>query len=107
MSDFATRLGIAMQHRGCSGRKLCEMIGAHRSTVSQYLRGICVPKQDKLISIAQALNVNPDWLAGADVSMLSSPFYDSVISIIKNLSEEELSKVLQMLKLMYGDSLGK
>lgn len=105
MSEFAKRLRIAMQYRECSGRKLCEMIGAHRSTVSQYLNSICEPKQEKLLAIAQALNISPEWLAGEDVSMLSSPKYEKVVSIIKNLNENELERVLQMLKVMFGDSI--
>jgi hypothetical protein len=52
------------------------------------------------------LKVNPDWLAGEDVSMLSSPFYDNIISIIKNLDETDLQKVIQMLKVMFGDKSG-
>jgi transcriptional regulator with XRE-family HTH domain len=102
MSEFAKRLKIAMQYRGCSGRKLCEMIGAHRSTVSQYLNSICEPKQDRLIAIAKSLNVSPEWLAGQEVSMLNSPKYERIVSILKNLTEEELDRVLQMLRVMLG-----
>jgi transcriptional regulator with XRE-family HTH domain len=106
MSLFATRLKIAMQYRNCSGRKLCDMIGAHKSTISNYLHSVCEPKQDKLIAIANALKVNPEWLAGEDVSMLSSPFYDNIIAIIKNLDENDLQKALQVLKVMFGDKSG-
>ena len=103
MSDFVTRLRIAMQLRNCSGRKLCEMIGVHKSTISNYLNGVCEPKQDKLVSIARALNVNHEWLAGENVPMVSNPVYDHIVSIIKNLNEENLKKVLQMLMVMFGD----
>lgn len=104
MSLFVTRLKLAMQTRGCSGRKLCDMVGAHKSTISNYLHGLCEPKQERLIAIAKALRVNPEWLAGEDVPMLSSPFYDSIIGIIKNLEEPDLKRVLQVLKAMFGET---
>lgn len=103
MSLFSDRLRQAMQLRGFSGRKLCDMIGAHKSTISNYLHGVCEPKQDKLIQIAKALQVNVEWLAGEGVSMTSSPSYDKIISIIKNLEESELNKVYDILKAIYGD----
>lgn len=106
MSLFVNRLKLAMQMRNCSGRKLCDMIGVHKSTISNYLHGICEPKQDKLVAIAKALRVNHEWLAGEDVPMLSSPFYDSIIGIIKNLEEHDLQRVLQVLKAMFGDVNG-
>ena len=106
MSDFVTRLRIAMQLRNCSGRNLCEMINVHKSTISNYLNGVCEPKQDKLVLIAKALCVNHEWLAGENVPMVANPVYDDIISIIKNLNEENLKKVLQMLKVMFGDVNG-
>lgn len=103
MSLFVTRLKTAMQLRNCSGRKLCDMIGVHKSTISNYLNGICEPKQDRLVSIAKALRVNHEWLAGEDVPMLNSPYYDSIIGIIKNLEEPDLKRILQVLKAMFGE----
>jgi transcriptional regulator with XRE-family HTH domain len=81
------------------------MIGVHKSTISNYLNGVCEPKQDKLNAIAKALNVNVDWLAGEGVHMVANPTYDKIVSIIKDLEEHELKKVLQILVLMYGDGI--
>jgi transcriptional regulator with XRE-family HTH domain len=103
MSTFATRLKIAMQERNCSGRKLCEMINVHKSTISNYLNEVCEPKQDRLVVIAKALRVNPEWLAGEEVPMENNPTYEGIINIIKNLNESRLKKVYEMLVLMFGD----
>ena len=103
MGTFATRLALAMQKRECSGRKLCEMINVHKSTISNYLNEVCEPKQDRLITIAKALRVNPEWLAGEEVPMENNPTYESIVGIIKNLDEAKLKKVLNMLVLMFGD----
>lgn len=103
MSLFVTRLKIAMQMRNCSGRKLCEMIGVHKSTISNYLNGVCEPKQERLVSIAKALRVNHEWLAGEEFPMLNSVYYESIIGIIKNLEEPDLKRVLHMLKAMFGE----
>lgn len=104
MSTFATRLKIAMQARNFSGRKLCEAINVHKSTISNYLNEICEPKQDRLITIAKALKVNPEWLAGEEVPMENNKIYEDIVDIIKNLNEAKLKKVYDMLKLMFGDT---
>jgi transcriptional regulator with XRE-family HTH domain len=106
MSTFVDRLRTAMQLRNCSGRKLCDMIGAHKSTISNYLNGVCEPKQDKLNAIAKALRVNPEWLAGEEASMVDSVIYEKVVGIIKNLTDNELRRVETMLEVMFGDKSG-
>jgi transcriptional regulator with XRE-family HTH domain len=104
MSTFATRLKIAMQARNFSGRKLCEAINVHKSTISNYLNEVCEPKQDRLVTIAKALKVNPEWLAGEEVPMENNKIYEDIVDIIKNLNEAKLKKVYDMLKLMFGDT---
>lgn len=103
MNTFASRLKTAMQLRGCSGRQLCEMINAHKSTISNYLNRVCEPKQERLNDIARVLNVNPAWLAGEEAPMVNSPIYEKIVNIVKNLEKPDLDRVLQMLILMFGD----
>ena len=37
--------------------------------MSEYIKGLYDPKQDKIYVMAQALNVDPVWLMGFDVPM--------------------------------------
>jgi transcriptional regulator with XRE-family HTH domain len=48
---------------------LCSKAKISKSTLSEYLKGLYDPKQDKIFMLAQALNVDPVWLMGYDVPM--------------------------------------
>lgn len=40
-----------------------------KNDISQYVNGKVIPKQDKLVILAEALNVNEVWLMGYEVPM--------------------------------------
>lgn len=48
-------------------RLIAEKISVSKATVSAYATGTREPKKPVLLSIANAYNVNPLWLSGADV----------------------------------------
>ena len=82
------RIAIAMKLRGVKQAELCKRTGIPKSSLSLYLSGAYEPKQDRIYTIAQALNVSEAWLMGYDVPMereqRNSP------TEIKDLSEGEL-----------------
>ena len=43
--------------------------GLAKSSVSSYLSGQRIPRQDKISAIADAYHVNPAWIMGYDVPM--------------------------------------
>ena len=49
--------------------ELCAKAKISKSSLSEYLKGLYVPKQDKIFILAQALDVNPAWLMGFDAPM--------------------------------------
>ena len=70
---FAERLRKAMQDKEYRQvdllnilKPICEEknIKCGKSKICQYLKGDFVPKNDFLISIAEALEVSPAWLIG-------------------------------------------
>ena len=65
----SVRIRKALSIRNMRQADLCEKAGISKSTLSEYLKGRYVPKQDKTFLIAQALNVDPVWLMGYDVPM--------------------------------------
>ena len=66
---FATRLKEALAIKGTKQIELSRTTKIDRGTINNYLNGKYEPKQDKLIVIAEALDVSPVWLMGYDVPM--------------------------------------
>lgn len=67
MEDFSTRLRRIMNERGISQSELSRLSGIPKSALSQYMSGLFRPKQDRTLSLAKALGVDPAWLLGYDV----------------------------------------
>lgn len=69
-----TRVKEALRIRGMSQKELCERTGIPKSSISLYVNGHHLPKQDSIYLISAALRVRPDWLMGLDVPMEEMPF---------------------------------
>lgn len=65
METFAERLTLAMQRAGLSAAQLAKQTGIGRSSISQWLSEKYVAKYDKVVTLAAALDVAPEWLIGA------------------------------------------
>ena len=65
----ATRIKKALSIRNMTQTELCAKTKISKSSLSEYLSGKYIPRQDKIFIIAQALNVDPVWLWGYDVPM--------------------------------------
>ena len=65
---------------------ISEMTGIGKSSISTYLTGEYEPKQKNLYLIAEALEVNPSWLAGFDSQM---QIKSNVVSFKEKKKEEE------------------
>jgi len=66
---FKDRLEKAMKLRHMKAVDLHRKTGISESTISQYRSGYAEPKKQKLAVIASALDVDPSWLMGLDVSI--------------------------------------
>lgn len=62
--EFKTRLARALTLKEIKPIVLAEKSGLPKSGISQYLKGICVPKNKNILKIAEVLEINPDWLLG-------------------------------------------
>ncbi|VDG20899.1 helix-turn-helix domain-containing protein [Lactiplantibacillus mudanjiangensis] len=78
MSIFAERLKAAMQQVPITSAQLAKQTGIGRSSISQWLSSKYVAKHDKVVVLAQALQVEPEWLIGAEVTepVASEPTID-------------------------------
>ena len=66
------RLEEAFAASGLTQAALGRASGIDRGSISLYLSGRYKPKADKLIRLAAALSVTPEWLSGSDVEVPES-----------------------------------
>ena len=85
--------------------------GLNKSTISRYLSGNCEPKQIAIGKLARSLNVDEMWLWGYDVPMKKtatqkdggmSESKQQLLALVEDCSEEEASRLLQMMELFLG-----
>lgn len=96
VDSFANRLEIAMKNRNMKQVELHEKTHISESLISKYLSGKALPRQKKIYSLAQVLEVNEAWLMGYDVSSspLPSHLKSKDLDKTKNLPLEEKRKKL-------------
>ncbi len=63
-SIFTKRLSLTVKEKGISFAELSRMSGISKASISQYLHGIYMPNSSAILSIASALDVDPDYLLG-------------------------------------------
>ena len=74
------RIQEALAMRNMSQSDFCERLNIPKSSLSEYVNGKIMPKYARLVQFAEALNVDPAWLAGMDFSTAcnSQDFPESV-----------------------------
>lgn len=113
----STRLTKALAIRGMKQSELCEKTKIPKSAISQYLSGLFEPKQDRLLILSQALDVDPVWLMGFDVPMEkkkeSSPSEVEltegeklILEVFRQIPEDQQRVFLDMGR-VYANSLKK
>lgn len=65
----AARLRKALSIRNMTQAELCQKTKIPKSALSEYIKGLYEPKQDRLLLLSDALNVDPVWLMGFDIPM--------------------------------------
>lgn len=63
------RISKALSLKKMKQADLCQLAKVPKSSLSLYLSGAYEPKQDRIYSMAKALNVSEAWLMGYDVPM--------------------------------------
>lgn len=104
------RIKIALNIRNMKQCDLCRLARVPKSSLSLYLSGAYEPKQDRIYSIAQVLNVNEAWLMGYDVQMErenSTLINDSTINesekllleLFRKVPENKQEMIIQMIQI--------
>lgn len=106
----ATRLKKALSMRNMTQADLCQKTKIPKSALSEYIKGLYDPKQDRLLILAEALNVDPVWLMGFDVPMTKedkkiSPHEPTLtegekvmLELFRTIPEEQQPMVLAMIR---------
>lgn len=84
-SSFANRLKEILSIRGMSAAELARLTNTPESVISQYKNGHYEPKQRRLQTFSEVLNVSIPWLMGADVPMDLPKKAADLISPIKHI----------------------
>ncbi len=84
MNTIAERIKFAMDVRRMRQVDIIQKTGISKGAFSSYLSGFYNPKQDKLELIADALEINVDWLLGknAPMQILSKGVIPEEISLL-------------------------
>ena len=69
VSNFASRLKEGMDIRRVKQSELSKATKINKSSISNYLSGVCEPKQENLKKISEVLGINTNWLMGYDTPM--------------------------------------
>ena len=69
VANFNDRLNEALEKRDMRPVDLANKTDIPEATISQYRSGYAKPKYQRIVRIADALNVNLTWLMGGDVPM--------------------------------------
>ena len=111
IESCATRIKRALSIRNMTQSELCRKTKIATSAMSEYVKGLYDPKQDKIYIMAQALNVDPVWLMGFDVPMEKedkkiSPNEDGsltegemvMLELFRQIPEDQQPVVLAMIR---------
>ena len=105
----ASRLKKALSIRNMTQAELCQKTKIPKSALSEYIKGLYDPKQDRLIILSDALNVDPVWLMGFDVPMEKEqkkfsphdPLTEGekvVLELFRQIPEDQQPMVLAMIR---------
>lgn len=95
ISSPSDRLKEIMKIHNLKQSDLVEKTGIGKSSISTYLSGEYQPKQDKIIKLSNALDVNPSWLMGYDV-----PMVDNNLNNIPNLTQKDEKDIAKKMNLI-------
>lgn len=96
MATFATRLREALDINDMTAAELSRRTGISEGSISQYLKGTVLAKQDKVYAISKTLSVSPEWLMAFDDP---SPelLAEEVRIVFNSLSPDRQEQALQYL----------
>lgn len=110
ITNCAERIAEALALRKAKAIDICKLTGIPKSSMSLYLSGAYEPKQDRIHTIAKALNVSEARLMGYDVPMERPAPSETthtdeeveLVTLFRKLSDDKRKFVIDMIKLTLG-----
>ncbi len=104
---FSTRIKDFREKAGLSMEQLAKELGITKSRVNMWENNGTVPRMDTLMKLAKYFNTTTDYLVGYDCETGAITGSEKLNVLQRNLgklSEEELDKAGEMLKIMFSDA---
>jgi transcriptional regulator with XRE-family HTH domain len=87
-----------IEHRGLQQSDVAEALGTNKGTVSKWCSG-ALPSETNLLALASLLEVEPP-------DLFRHPYDDWMARLFRNRSEEELARMVNMLKAAFPSAEG-
>ena len=112
MDSFSNRFKKALELRHLTAADFSRLSGTSEATISQYKKGLYVPKQKRLEQYSNLLKVSIPWLMGADVPMeinrpVHSDFSESdveLLNLFQKLNPSQKQEVLIQIALKLSEN---
>lgn len=92
MEEIKNRLREALRVRDMKPVDLARKSGVSKGSISKYIKGTILPKQNAIGAMAEALSVSPAWLMGYDLTMDGKELLSDIE--IHKLSPENRARLL-------------
>jgi transcriptional regulator with XRE-family HTH domain len=112
VASCGQRISKALMIRDIKQSDLCKLANVPKSSLSLYLSGAYEPKQDRIYSMAKALNVSEAWLMGYDVPMERETISPEepelsegekiLLDLFRRVPEDQQQLVLGMIRVALG-----
>lgn len=96
----AQRLRDAMYEANLKPSELSRLSGVSKSSISQYLKGTCIPSNLSAQAMGKILDVNPLWLMGFSEEYLprdDNGLTTRVLSYVENFEKAKLINEINIL----------
>jgi len=95
-TTFSIRFKQCLKEKNIKQAELARSTKITPSSISDWSKGKYVPKRDKLLAIAEFLEVNPDWLVGESDNMEITPLPTSTNNHISEDTEELIDNISKL-----------
>lgn len=98
--SFALNFKMALKKSGFSQAELAKNTNIPRSNINDYLKNKYKPKYERIEVLAKALDVDPQWLAGYNLSKINLQNVNNLYLDDKKLTKQELEQVINYIRLI-------
>ena len=95
-TTFSIRFKQCLKEKNIKQAELARSTKITPSSISDWSKGKYVPKRDKLLAIAEFLEVNPDWLVGESDNMEITPLPTSTNNHINEDTEDLIDNISKL-----------